>query len=102
MRRPFSILVLCVLLSFGASLAAPSEDVPETAYDESEPLPLQGIPLFSIVLPRASARIAKTELNRDFLLDFSLTKRCKCRRDNDARSHCIACSLTIFNRSLRC
>jgi len=56
MRRPFSILVLCVLLSFGASLAAPSEDVPETAYDESEALPYEGPPLFSVVVPLVAAR----------------------------------------------
>jgi hypothetical protein len=29
-----SILVLCVLLGFGASLAGSAEDVPETAYEE--------------------------------------------------------------------
>jgi len=33
MRRASSILVLFVLLAFGASVAVPAEDVPETAYD---------------------------------------------------------------------
>jgi hypothetical protein len=50
MRRPRSILVLCVVLAFGTSLAVPAEDVPETAYDESEALPYEGAPLFSIVI----------------------------------------------------
>ncbi len=103
MRRPWSVLILFVLLAFGVSLAVSAEDVPETAYDESEAPPFRDIPLFSIVVPRASARIAKTELSSDFLLDLnSLTKRCKCRRENDARSHGIPCSLTILNHSLRC
>jgi len=50
------MLVLCVLLSFVVSLAVPAEDVPETAYDESEPLPYEGTPLFPTVVPLAAAR----------------------------------------------
>ena len=56
MRRPCSILVLCVLLGFSVSLAVSAEDVLETAYDESEGLPYEGTPLFSIVVPPLSAR----------------------------------------------
>ena len=55
MRRPCSILVLCVLLGFGVSLAVSAEDVLETAYDESEGLPYEGTPLFSIVVSPAAA-----------------------------------------------
>ena len=56
MRRPCSILILFVLLGFGVPLAVPAEDVPETAYDESEGLPYEGTPLFSIVVPLVAAR----------------------------------------------
>ena len=56
MRRHCSIFVLFVLLAFGVSLAVPAEDVPETAYDESEALPFEGVPLFSIPLPQVAAR----------------------------------------------
>ena len=56
MRRPCSVLVLCVLLGFGVSLAVPAKDVPETAYNESEALPYEGTPLFSIAVPLATAR----------------------------------------------
>jgi hypothetical protein len=49
MRRVSSILVLFLLLAFGASVAVPSEDVPETAYDESEAPPYETTPLFSTV-----------------------------------------------------
>ena len=56
MRRRCSIFVFCVLLGFGVSLAVPAEDVPETAYDESEALPYEGTPLFSIVVPLVAAR----------------------------------------------
>jgi hypothetical protein len=56
MRRRCSILAFCILLAFGVSLAVPAEDVPETAYDESEALPYEGTPLFSIVVPLVAAR----------------------------------------------
>jgi len=56
MRRPCFILILFVLLSFGVSLAIPAEDMPETAYDESEALPYEGTPLFSSVVPLRAAR----------------------------------------------
>ena len=103
MRRPCSILVLCVLLGFGVSLAVPAEDLPETAYDESEALPYEGTPVFSFVVPQASARIAKAELSCDSLLRFnSLTKRCQRRRENNAGWHRVSDSLTILNHSLRC
>ena len=55
MRRHWSVLILFVLLGFGVSLAVPAEDVPETAYDESEALPYEGTPLFSIVLNGGAA-----------------------------------------------
>ena len=103
MRRPCSILIFFVLLGFGVSLAVPAEDVPETAYDESEGLPYEGTPPFSSVGPQALARIAKAELSCDSLLRFnSLMKRCKRRRENNGRSHCVPDFLTIVNHSFRC
>jgi hypothetical protein len=56
MGRSFFILILFVLLGFSLSLTVPAEDVPETVYDESEGLPYEGTPLFSIVAPLAAAR----------------------------------------------
>jgi hypothetical protein len=56
MRKPWSVLIIFVLLALGVSLAVPAEDIPETAYDESEALPFEGVPLFSIPLPRVAAR----------------------------------------------
>jgi hypothetical protein len=55
------ILVFCVLLSFGVSLAVPAEDVPETPYDESEAVPYEGTPAFSSVVPLAAARTTQAE-----------------------------------------
>jgi hypothetical protein len=56
MRRPCFILILFVLLGFGLSLPVPAEDVPETAYDESEPLPYESTPPVSIVVRLGAAR----------------------------------------------
>ena len=47
--------VLLVTMVLGLFLAVPAEDVPETAFDESETLPYQGTPLFSIEVPPAAA-----------------------------------------------
>ena len=54
MRKGRFGLVLFVLLVFSLSLAVPAEDVPETPYDESEGLPYQSIPLFSIGVSQAT------------------------------------------------
>ncbi len=56
MRRPCSILVLCLLLGLGVSLTVPVEDVPETAYDESESVPYEVPPLFSTAAPLLAGR----------------------------------------------
>ena len=55
MRKPWSVLIIFVLLAFGVSLAVPAEDVPETTYDESEALPYEGTPLFSSTLSQPVA-----------------------------------------------
>jgi hypothetical protein len=53
MREPRVVLILLVIMSFGLSLMVPAEDVPETPYDESEALPYESTPAFSIVVPHA-------------------------------------------------
>ena len=56
MRRRSPILILFVLLGLGVSLGFPAEDVLEAAYDESEAVPYEATPLFSIVVPLVAAR----------------------------------------------
>jgi len=62
MRASRLVVVLSVALSLSLSLTVPAEDVPETALNESEALPHESTPLFSIVLqesaqPRQSAPV---------------------------------------------
>jgi hypothetical protein len=47
MRKPRSAFLFFVLLVLGLSLAVPGEDVPETAFDESEAASYESTPLFS-------------------------------------------------------
>lgn len=103
MRKPRSAFALLLLAGLGVSLVVPAEDVPETPYDESETLPYEGAALFLIAVPQASDRIAKAETSCRSQLRFnSLTKHCRRRRENNARSHRVPVSLTILNHSLRC
>jgi hypothetical protein len=103
MRKPRCVLILFVLLGFCVSLGFPADDVLETDYDESEALPYENTPLFSIVVPQASARVAKADLSFDSLLRFnSLTIRCKRRRETVHGRTASPDSLTIINHSLRC
>jgi len=103
MKESRSALVLLLLLVFGVCLAVPAEDVPETAYDESEALQYEGTPLFSIPVPQTSSSIGKADLGRGSRFhSIFLTKRCNGRRENNARSHCVPVSLAILNHSLRC
>jgi hypothetical protein len=102
MRRASSILVLCVLLGFGVSLAVQVEDVPETAYDESEGLPYEATPLFSIVVPLVAARTTQA-LSRSCprLIAPSLFASERVR-DTDANRPTDARILLVLLHTLRC
>jgi len=103
MRKPRSALVLLLLLVVGVSLSVPAEDVPETPYDESETLPCEGTPLFSIAPPEAVAGTTRA-LGRV----SSLSVNTVARRYDSYWEHqtcvirAILDSLTILNCSLRC
>lgn len=75
MRKRRSAFVFLVLLDLGVSADVPSENMPETAYDESETLPCESTPLFSIVGPQAVA--ARPTLPPSVLSHcLDLTARC--------------------------
>jgi len=48
-------LVFVLAMVLGLFLAVPAEDVPETAFDESETQPYEGSPLFKVMPPQAAA-----------------------------------------------
>lgn len=102
MRRPCFVLILFALLGFGMSLAVPAEDVPETAYDESESLP------YEMTLPQSFDRmqesaptfqvvpIAQSDL-------FSTPRQALVRAGcGELAAHPISDSLIILDHTLRC
>jgi len=60
--KPFAV-VLLMILTLGVSLGSPAEDVLDAVYDESESLPCEGTPLFSIVVPLVAARTTQAVPN---------------------------------------
>jgi hypothetical protein len=101
MRKASSVLVLFVLLAFGVSLAVPAEDVPETAYDESEALPFEGTPRFSTIVPETVTAAVVTCASPP-RFGFS-GNRCQRRPDcQQGFSNLTSDSLAMVHQSLRC
>ncbi len=103
MRKLRSVLVLLAVFALSLSFAVPAEDVQETAYDESEALPYESTPLFSIMLEE-SERAAQLVLTSAFLPRVNPT----CRRDeilaaqSEQTVRPSAGCVPILNHSLRC
>ena len=79
MRKARFAFLFFVLLVFGFSLAVPAENLPETAYDESEGLPYGSTPLFSNVISQAAAPKAQdvrsaVDLGSRALFPFTSTR----------------------------
>jgi hypothetical protein len=103
-RKLRSAFVLLLTIVLGLSLVALPEDVPETAFDESETQPYENTPLFSIVVTQAAAWAAEDGLTCVSPLRFAaLTERCECHLPYArVRAHPDSDSLTILDCSLRC
>ena len=61
--KPRCAVVFLMILTMGVSLGLPAEDVMETVYDESEALPCEGTPLFSIVVSPVADRTTHAPLS---------------------------------------
>lgn len=57
--RPRFAVVFLMVLTMGVSLRLPAEDVLDAVYDESEALPYEVIPLFSVALRPMAARTTR-------------------------------------------
>jgi hypothetical protein len=102
MRKASSVFVLFALLAFGASLAVLAEDIPETAYDESESLPYEMTPPLSGDFAQESAPTLQVVPIVPSSL-FSTPKRALCRAGyRGLAAHHILDSLIILDHSFRC
>ena len=102
MTKSRSTLVLFIALFLSVSFAVPAEDIPETAYDESESLPYENTSLFSITVPEAVAE-APAVRTRVALLHLNSLRLGTQRLDHRTGSpYPISDSLTILDHSLRC
>jgi hypothetical protein len=103
MSRSRPLLVLLTALVLSVYFAVPAEDVPETAYDESESLPYASTAVFSMAVPAA---VVPAPVGRPLgplpRLD-SLRRLGTQRLDHRAASPYPICgSLAILDHALRC
>jgi hypothetical protein len=103
MTQSRSVLVLLVALVLSVSFAVPAEDVPETAYDESESLPFESTPEVSIAMPEAVAE-APVVRPRDYRLRPAFLRRPGAQQvDREAgRVYPVCDSLSILDHPRRC
>jgi hypothetical protein len=103
MTQSRSVVVLLVALVLSVSFAVPAEDVPETAYDESESLPCESTPVVSIAAPKAVGEAPAVRAGASQFLRTSLRRLEVRRSDRQAGLSCtVSHSLIILDHSFRC
>ena len=100
MIRSRYMFVLLVALMLGVSSAMATEDVPETAYDESESLPWKGTPLVSIAVPAIAAKVPRVETGA-LHIRFNL-RRMQWLNKSKQEVHVNFDDLSILHHLLRC
>jgi len=102
MAQSRSALVFFVAVVLTVSFAILPEDVPETTYDESEPLAYAGCPVVSIAKPEAAAP-APPARKRISVLRVAHLRLDRCGFNCwEGRAYSICEFLTILDHSLRC
>lgn len=98
-----SVFVLLVALVLGGSSAFPGRDLPDTPYDESELLPYESTPLFSMEMLEQPSGTGQVAVKLDFLafppsFPISSIEIARSAEPADPSSDI----LRIRHRSLRC
>jgi hypothetical protein len=103
MTQSRSVLVLLVALVLSVSFAVPAEDVPETAYDESESLPCESTPVVSIAASETVEEAPAVRADASQLLRTSLRRVAVRCSDRWAELPCtVSPLLVILDHSFRC
>lgn len=97
MRPAHSILAVLAVLIFGLSFAVPANDLPETAYDESETPVCESTPLFCLTQPESCLT---PSLELPFQIRAAGGEMLPERLETE--SYSLHRSLTIRDHSLRC
>ena len=100
MAESRSVLVFFVALILSVSFAVPIEDVREVSCDESESLPRESSPLFSVTVSEALSQRPVVQI-RVPLLGLDSRRVVPQHPDGQTGSPFISDSLTILSRSLR-
>ena len=74
MKKVRFAFVLSLAIVLGLFLAVPVEDIPETAFDESETPAYEGTPLFAIEVPQTAAPEAQDMRNAAELRSGALSR----------------------------
>ena len=98
MRVLRTALVLLAAFALSLSFAVPVEDVPETSYDESEALPYESTPPFSI-MEQESVLAPRLEFPPQLQRE---AKRKMLAEPSERETHPIGDSVIILGHSLRC
>lgn len=102
MKKSHSALVLLVAFVLGLSFAVPAEDVPETPYDESEALPYEITPLFSIVLQHSGRTLPRAPMFASSFDTGFMTRHAEILIEQSERSaHPISDALIVLDHSFR-
>ncbi len=98
------LLALSVVLIFGSTSAASADDIPDTAYDESESMPYENTPMLidnPLRDPTWSAQPALAS-KRAFTPHCIILNERRGRPPLDSVAQRDRDSLTVLNRSIRC
>ena len=102
MTKLRSVLVLLFALVLSVSFAVPAEDVPETAYDESESLPYESTPVVSIAVSETVTKAPAVRAHVPLFRLGSLRLEAQHLDLGTGSAYPISDSLTILDHSLRC
>jgi hypothetical protein len=102
MTHSRSVLVLLVALVLSVSFAVPAEDVPETAYDESESPPCESTAVVFIAASETVGEAPAVRAGASQLLRTSLKRLEAHRSDRWAGLPTVSSSLVILDHSFRC
>jgi len=99
-----SVLTLCLAFAFGLFFAIPAQDVPETAYDESETAPYENTPSLPSEVEAESILVALRSPTPGPALGaaFLFASAGIPVKHTERTVHRICDCLTILDHSLRC